>query len=153
MAIRYDEVDSDPTTVVEISSMQSYSTGAIWSGAQGAQLLSRAAGSRIPPGTICTALDCSRVGKPWYPVRDLAGIPADGDLANTVVPATLVVATEGGSGTTPLIVGHVHWVYSVQLIEPIPANLNLQSPSSKALNTVSELPAPENNTERSRTRA
>lgn len=123
MCLRYDESDSTPTSTAQLSVMQGYTTGAIWAGSSGGGLL-HSCRSPVPSDAICTTVDTKKFEKPWYRFRVASSIPSDTDVASALIPATLVVATEGGTATTPVVVGHIHWSYEIELIEPCAPALN-----------------------------
>lgn len=123
MALRYDETDTAVSSSAEISAMYGYTTGAVWSGSSASALLSKP-NSPCPSGAICVDVDVGRLEKPWYTWRAAASVPAGLDLANTYIPATLVVGTEGGSSTSDVASGHIHWIYSIHCVEPVPSAVN-----------------------------
>lgn len=123
MGVVYDTSDvPSVTTLAQISSLQGYATGALWSGRAGAMCL---AGSKAacPPDAIVTTVDVNRLEKEYYSFRQSTGVPATADLAINVVPATLIVAIDG-TATTNNTIGHLHWVYTIQCLEPISAGSN-----------------------------
>nr|UHS71673.1 MAG: putative coat protein P3 [Sobemovirus sp.] len=123
MGVAYDTNDvAGITTLAQISSLQGYTTGALWSGSAGAECLTSPRAS-CPPGAIVSVVDVKRLEKPYYSYRPSGGVPAAFDLANTVVPATLVVMVDGTAAANTTI-GHLHWVYTIQCLEPVPTASN-----------------------------
>lgn len=123
MGVVYDTADvASVTTLAQISSLQGYATGPLWAGRSGAACL---AGTKIacPSDAIVTTVDVGRLEKEFYSYRQSGRVPATTELAINVVPATLVVAVDGIASASTTI-GHLHWVYTIQCLEPIAAESN-----------------------------
>ena len=121
MGLVYDAFDRLPASVAEISSLQSYASGAIWCGQAGSVITSNPR-ARCPKDAVCTALDVDKLEKPYYSYRSSIGSSLV-EIQQSV-PATLVVATEGGVADSTAVVGHIHWSYEIECIEPVPATIN-----------------------------
>lgn len=127
MGFLYDFPDTVPTSISQMSCLSGFTTGPVWSGADGTPLLS-VPNQKCPPGALCSVLDVNRAEKMWYPFVTPASLTTDvtvsASLGNMYVPARLVVASADGVSTTVLGAGRVYAVYSIDVIEPIVSTLN-----------------------------
>lgn len=121
MGLVYDAFDTLPGNVQQISSMQGYASGAIWAGQVGSVITDNPR-AKCPPGAICSELDVNRLEKKYYCYREVIGSSLV--EVQQAVPASLVIAVEGGVKGSTAAVGHIHWSYVIECYEPTPAALN-----------------------------
>jgi hypothetical protein len=129
MGLQYDNIDSAPSTNAQMSSLQSFTTGPVWSGYQAAPLLSKI-GATCPVGSIVVDVDVTRFSQPWYSYITAGSFVAQSNiavsLANMFSPSRLIIATDGGSAVSPgTPVGKLYVSYTIELIEPEAATVNL----------------------------
>lgn len=126
MGLQYDNVDTAPTSATQMSSMQSFITGPVWSGAEGGKSLA-SINTPIPESAIFVEVDCQRFSRPWYPYATTATITAQtaiaASLGNEYIPARCVVAGGDGAGAA-VNVGAIYAQYLIELIEPQDPSLN-----------------------------
>ncbi|WBG54470.1 capsid protein [Mimosa mosaic virus] len=105
MCYKYDVSDTTPTTAAQMSVMQGYRSGAVWT-------------------SLSSPMEVGRLATTWYRYRVASSISSDSDVASTLVPAILVVMVGSGSSSSAVETGYIEWVYSISMCEPIPAALN-----------------------------
>lgn len=127
IGLQYDNVDATPTSVAQMSALQSYTTGPAWSGYQAAALLSKP-NAPCPPGSLVVDVDVARFEKPWYSYISQTQFATQNavaiSLANLFSPARLIFATTDGTATA-VSCGRLYAQYMVELIEPEAAASNL----------------------------
>lgn len=114
MGLTYDQLDTIPTNLNQIISLNRATFGPVWSGQGG---FDATAPFQAKPGMVCLDVDTARFAKPWYPyvtTAQLTDLPAD--TQGSYVPASLVSGTDGTVGTK--VVGSVYVTYEIELIEP-----------------------------------
>nr|URD27598.1 coat protein [Pistacia sobemo-like virus] len=124
MGYLYDTSDNAPSSLTEISNLDGYSTGPVWSGSVGALSLK---GDRDYSGSIVSKADTARTSLIWYPFtvqsRIEDAMKVDVVLGNSYSPFSIIIGTAGGEnpaeGEDPAVVGGLYIVYEVELIEPI----------------------------------
>ena len=62
----YDTVDNLPGTVGEISTLQGYSTGTVWAGTSGNELLEDGVYAKTPKDAVVARMDARRADKKYY---------------------------------------------------------------------------------------
>lgn len=121
LGLQYDEPDTDPVNLAQMSMSKGFVTGPSWAGREGGVLLGNH-NMRPPPGSIVCTVDTNRFDKLWYPfitTADLATVTAASpSLVNSYQPAICVFAV-GGGPAAPVQAGNVYAQYEVELIEPI----------------------------------
>jgi len=115
----YDQLDSAPSLLSDMSTLAGFSSGSAWSGSAGANMLADFS-SKKPESCICTDLDIAEPGK-WY--RTLTQSETN-DYQNTAIgnlyiPSKLVVHTVGGSSDVEIDVGNLYVVYEIELRDPV----------------------------------
>jgi len=125
MALQYDNLDSTPTTDNQMSSLNSFITGPVWSGFEGASCL--ITDGSVPAGAIAVCVDVTRFEKPWYSYVTSASFTAAAGVslivANAVSPGRLVWSTDLGPASS-VAAGRIYVRYHIELIEAEAASLN-----------------------------
>ncbi|AAA46567.1 ORF [Southern cowpea mosaic virus] len=128
MGFQYDMADTLPVSVNQLSNLKGYVTGPVWEGQSGLCFVNN---TKCPDTSraITIALDTNEVSEKRYPFKtatDYAtAVGVNANIGNILVPARLVIAMEGGSSKTAVNTGRLYASYTIRLIEPIAAALNL----------------------------
>lgn len=148
LGLMYDVTDRAPRLINDMSSLEGFTTGPVWSGSAGAGAIASPQ-SKIPSDAIAVDVDTTRFKNPWYPwtaentvARMLALDFPQNYIANDAVPFSVRVLTDG-SQTTTTKVGELYVVYTIELIEPIPAHDQDSSPDLRG-------PSPSKETEKAK---
>lgn len=100
MGLQYDNVDATPTSVTQMSALQSYTTGPVWNGFQAGPLLSGFS-APCPDGSIVVNVDVTRFERPWYSYITQASFATQNtiaiSLANMFSPARIIFAATDGT--------------------------------------------------------
>jgi len=123
MGLKYDPADTTTTSFADISVMQGYVTGPVWSGREGAKCLT---GGACPSGAVCVMVDPKRFLESTYPYRAAENTDSSGDdrgvTRSISVPCQLVVGVESADGAAddPVKLGRIYWVYDLVMYDPVP---------------------------------
>jgi len=121
MGLQYQYTETAPTTIIQAAAYYRSVTSPVWAGYEGAPLLFDSQFKPPMAGAVALDVDVARFSQPWYPVSFATQSGVDADQ---FVPVSLVISSSGGP-TSSTLVGYVHDVYLVELIEPVPSALNV----------------------------
>ena len=128
MGFQYDMADTLPVSVNQLSNLKGYVTGPVWEGQSGLCFVNNSKCSDTSRA-ITIALDTNEVSEKRYPFKTATdyttAVGVNANIGNILVPARLVIAMEGGSSSTAVNTGRLYASYTIRLIEPIAAALNL----------------------------
>nr|APA23085.1 coat protein [Southern cowpea mosaic virus] len=128
MGFQYDMADTLPVSVNQLSNLKGYVTGPVWEGQSGLCFVNNTKCSDTSRA-ITIALDTNEVSEKRYPFKTATdyttAVGVNANIGNILVPARLVIAMEGGSSKTAVNTGRLYASYTIRLIEPIAAALNL----------------------------
>ena len=128
MGFQYDMADTLPVDVNQLSNLKGYVTGPVWEGQSGLCFINDTKCSDSSRA-ISLTLDVNEVSEKRYPYKTAsdytAAVGVNPNLGTFLVPARLVIAMEGGNSTTAVSTGRLYVTYSIRLIDPIAAALNV----------------------------
>lgn len=129
MGFLYDSLDSLPSNLASMSSLDGFTTGAVWSGCEGSAYLAKPS-MRDIPGAISTCLDIDPDWrqKRWRYITALELAALSKPDFNIYAPARLTIAA-ANSSINIASVGTLYATYKVELFDPISAELNLPTPA------------------------
>ncbi len=120
IGLQYDITDALPTTVSQMSMLDRYVTGPVWSGYQVAPALQRF-GMALPPGSLAVDVPTGQFAKKWYPVASASQITSQttisSALGNEFVPVRAIVGSADGP-SSGVAAGRIYLQYDVEFIEP-----------------------------------